>query len=347
MKTWKARCVRVIVGLAASMLFTTAAWAQEFDFRINNRVQVGSGQPSLEVRSPSSVKGAKLVLERSDGHKQTIKLGNLKVGETRTVPIKQPKGTFSYTAKIDGKDIDNDTISMEFTFDVAYVDPVKIRIDRDLIDLGQGRMPFESTRPLDRVEIEVFNEKGEKIIERTQKYEGQGGHLVAEWNAVENTGGVRLMMYDVDGFWTGVVIEPFSVVIPHQTVVFHFGKATWDKSEEPKLEATLKDIQKAMAEHAHKGLDMRLYIAGYTDTVGGAESNLKLSSERARAIGSWFRKKGLKIPVYSQGFGESVLAVPTADETPEERNRRALYILADSPPPTSGEIPRSDWQRVR
>lgn len=347
MKTWRARIGSVIFVVAVSMLFAGTARAQEFDFKVNSRVQVGEGQPSIELRVPSSVKGAKLVLERSDGHKQTVKLGDLKVGETRTIPIKQPKGRFDYTAKIDGRDIDNDTISMEFTFDVAYVDPVKIRIDRDQIDLGKGQMPFESTRPLDRVEIEVFDAKGNKIIERTQKYEGKSGHLVAEWNAVENVGGIRLIMYDVDGFYTGVILEPFMVVIPHQTVVFDTGKSTWNASEEPKLEATLKDIQKAIAEHAHKGLDMRLYVAGYTDTVGGADANIKLSSERAQAIGKWFRKKGLRIPVYSQGFGESVLAVKTADEVPEERNRRALYILADSPPPTSGEIPRSDWKIVR
>ncbi len=347
MKTWRARIGRLIFVVAVSMLFGGTALAQEFDFKINSRVQVGEGHPSIDLRVPSSVKGAKLVLERSDGKTQTIKLGDLRVGETRTIPLKQPKGKFEYTAKIEGRDIDNDTISMEFTFDVAYVDPVKIRIDRDKVDLGSGKMPFESTRPLDRVEIEVFDAKGTKIVERTQKMDGKSGHLVAEWNATENVGGIRLMMYDVDGFYTGVILEPFMVVIPHQTLVFDSGKSTWNASEEPKLEATLKDIQNAIAEHAHKGLDMRLYVAGYTDTVGGADANIKLSSERARAIGQWFRKKGLRIPVYSQGFGESVLAVKTADEVPEERNRRALYILADSPPPTSGEIPRSDWKVVR
>ncbi|MBA2662056.1 MAG: OmpA family protein [Bradymonadaceae bacterium] len=339
-------------GFWALVLMVLTLWApnlsaQEFEYRVNGRVQVGSGQPSIELSSPRSVKAAKVTLERSDGNKQTIKLGDLRLGETRTIPLKQPKGKFTYVATVEGKDIDNDTISMGFNFDVAYVDAIALKIDRDTVDLGQGRVPFVSNRPVDRVEIEVFDTKSNKILERTQSFNGQSGSLEAKWDAIAEVGGIRLTVHDVDGFWTGMILEPFSVLIPHQTVVFDSGKSSWNKSEEPKLEATLQDIRKAIEEHAHKGLDMRLYIAGYTDTVGGAESNNKLSGDRARAIGQWFRKKGLKIPVYSQGFGESVLAVPTPDETPEERNRRALYILGDSPPPTSRDIPRGEWSQVR
>jgi outer membrane protein OmpA-like peptidoglycan-associated protein len=154
-------------------------------------------------------------------------------------------------------------------------------------------------------------------------------------------------VHDVDGFWTAVILEPFWVQIPHQTVIFEFGKDTWTEAEIPKLQETLKEIRKAMEQHASKGLEMQLYIAGYTDTVGSAESNMRLSTARARSIGRWFRQNGLDIPIFYQGFGQSVLAVETPDQTEEARNRRAIYVLGNSPPPTSKDIPQANWTRVR
>ena len=101
-----------------------------------------------------------------------------------------------------------------------------------------------------------------------------------------------------------------------------------------------------MQNHERKGLSMQLDIAGYTDTVGGAGDNMTLSTSRARAIAAWFPKAGLELPILYQGFGESVLAVQTPDNTPEARNRRAVYILGSAPPPTSEQRPRRNWKRL-
>jgi outer membrane protein OmpA-like peptidoglycan-associated protein len=136
------------------------------------------------------------------------------------------------------------------------------------------------------------------------------------------------------------------VKIPHDEVRFKFGKAEWEESEVPKLRDSLEKIREAMEKHERKGLEMQLYISGYTDTVGSAKSNRELSRKRARAIGEWFRNNGLDIPVYYQGFGEDVLAVETPDETKNKQNRRAIYILGNAQPPTSGSIPRSNWRRL-
>ncbi|MFW5966579.1 MAG: OmpA family protein, partial [Persicimonas sp.] len=74
---------------------------------------------------------------------------------------------------------------------------------------------------------------------------------------------------------------------------------------------------------------------------------LKLSNDRARALARWFREAGLDIPVYYQGFGESVLAVDTPDETEEPKNRRAVYVLGNAQPPTSETFPKSNWKEVQ
>ncbi|MFU8806474.1 MAG: OmpA family protein, partial [Bradymonadaceae bacterium] len=324
------------VGIFVTMVFFAhSAAAQQFEYSLKNKVQAGEGKPSITVRTPRSVQDARVLFERSDGHKKTVKLGDLRYGEIKEIPIDQPTGIFSYKATISGKDAQNEPISMEITFDVAYIAAMTLQIDREQVDVGLGRLPFRSNRPVERAHIEVFDEKGVQQIDRNQMFEGRSGDLVAEWDAFEGVGAIRLTVHDVDGFWSAVILEPFWVQIPHQTVVFEFGKDTWTKDEIPKLEKTLADIKKAMAEHAGKGLEMQLYIAGYTDTVGTPQSNQRLSTARARAIARWFRQNGLSIPIYYQGFGQSVLAVDTPDETNEARNRRAIYVLGNSPPPTS------------
>ena len=154
-------------------------------------------------------------------------------------------------------------------------------------------------------------------------------------------------MYDVDGFWTSVILEPWFIEIKHEEVVFASNSSEIADSEVPKLAHSLAEVEKTMKRFAKFRPDMRLYVGGYTDSVGNEGSNQKLSQERARAISRWFKSKGIKIPVYYQGFGEDGQAVATEDDVDEPRNRRALYVLANSPPPTSKDIPRARWSRVK
>ncbi|HEV7555274.1 MAG TPA: OmpA family protein, partial [Kofleriaceae bacterium] len=95
---------------------------------------------------------------------------------------------------------------------------------------------------------------------------------------------------------------------------------------------------------------MQLYVAGHTDTVGSSASNRKLSLARARAIATYFRGKGLVMPIAFAGFGEDVLAVKTPDETDEHANRRVDYVLgpAGGTPPFRGPYLKAhaDWKKL-
>ena len=93
----------------------------------------------------------------------------------------------------------------------------------------------------------------------------------------------------------------------------------------------------------HPGIT--LYIAGHTDTVGNNGSNLKLSQDRARSIAAWFRKRGVRLPISFEGFGETSLAVRTADNVDEVRNRRVDYVLSDGPPNYSAGF-RPSWKKI-
>ena len=92
-------------------------------------------------------------------------------------------------------------------------------------------------------------------------------------------------------------------------------------------------------------LTPKLYIVGYTDTVGGAGGNQKLSNSRAKAIAEYFRDRGFWAEIHYAGMGERGLRVETGDGVDEVRNRRALYLLGVQQPAGGGQIP-SRWARL-
>jgi hypothetical protein len=53
----------------------------------------------------------------------------------------------------------------------------------------------------------------------------------------------------------------------------------------------------------------------------------------------------VKIPISYEGFGETSLAVKTADNIDEIKNRRADYVLSDGPPTLSNTF-RPSWKRI-
>ncbi len=71
-----------------------------------------------------------------------------------------------------------------------------------------------------------------------------------------------------------------------------------------------------------------LLIIGHTDTVGPVPFNERLGLARARAVAAALEEQGVAaIAVQVETRGERDLLVPTADETPEPRNRRAVVSV--------------------
>ena len=115
--------------------------------------------------------------------------------------------------------------------------------------------------------------------------------------------------------------------------------------QEYKLNDVKGEIQKIVDKYADIAT-VNLYIAGYTDTVGNPSANLSLSTARAKSIALWFKASGFQGSIYYQGFGESVLAVPTADGVDQAENRRALYLVAADTPAVSSDLPKTNWKRL-
>ena len=72
-----------------------------------------------------------------------------------------------------------------------------------------------------------------------------------------------------------------------------------------------------------EGNPIVMIVAGSADTVGPPARNLSLSRQRADAVLRGLISRGIPVGRFQLvAKGETELAVPTADEVPEQRNRR-------------------------
>lgn len=212
---------------------------------------------------------------------------------------------------------------------------LEMSIDRAQVNLDDHRLEVKLNQPACKLELKVIGDSGRTIADTAKAFHGAapGTLLAIEWvpAQIEPILRIEVWGHDIHGRYTGVQITPWNVTIDHEEVNFETDSAAIRDSEVPKLQASLDKIKEIVDKHKDlKGI--ALYIAGHTDTVGSPEHNLTLSRKRAQSIASWFRSKGLKMPVSFEGFGEHTPIVKTGDEVAEAKNRRVDYILSLEPP---------------
>jgi outer membrane protein OmpA-like peptidoglycan-associated protein len=234
----------------------------------------------------------------------------------------------------------------------APASALKVSVDKSKVDLKAHRLEVKMSRPAGKVKITVYDESNAKLADEEQDFSGRPGGtpLIVTWSPSSDAAvaKIELRAYDAQGNWVGVELAPWFVNIPHDDVNFKTDSSEIDAPEVPKVESAYTKIAEVLAKDAASGrmhAGITLYIAGHTDTVGNPTHNFKLSQDRARAIAAWFRKRGVKIPISYEGFGETSLAVKTADNIDEVKNRRADYILSDGPPTLSNTF-KPSWKRI-
>lgn len=319
----------------------------EIEYRVDHNQPADQGPPVLTLQTSVPLQGARLELERDGAVHQTEQLGDLTGGQPVQVEIDQTRGHHRYDATVQGLKADGNEVTIGLSFEARVTGNLEVELLRDEVDLDRGLVPVRVNRPIERLEVQVADGQGERVVDEEHAVDRQQGRIDVRFGGADDISEARVTVHDVDGNWTTYTLEPFWIEIPQQVINFDTGDATVGADAAEKLAATRDKIAEALQGREHMYSQMRLYVAGYTDTVGDAEANRRLSQRRARSIAQWFDNHGIDIPIYYQGFGQDVLAVDTPDETAEEKNRRAVYILGNTPPPTSEQIPRSNWRRLQ
>jgi len=253
-----------------------------------------------------------------------------------------PKGTHDCAGTIDVDSV-HGSGALSFRVPIASLEPLDWKVSMEDIDREARTAQPWASRPLVEATAEITSTEREPLGTVIANLEDPQRPLF-HWSPTDEVLRIAIVATDVHGFKSSLTLSPWTYEIPHEDVIFATNAAEITSEEEKKLETTWAEIQSVLKKFGDY-VDIELYVAGYTDTVGDSASNQGLSERRARSIAQWFKRRGFTGSVHSQGFGESALAVPTPNNTDEARNRRALYILAASPPRTSSAIPRSNWRK--
>ncbi len=296
--------------------------------------------PGLFVRAQQALDDARVQL--SCGALSVQHQGAIAAGDSVFLPIRAPLGAHACSGTLAIRLGDGSEGSMPLSFQVEVLPQLTASVPPDSLDLAAGQLRVQADRPLAGVSLVVHGEHGE--LARSEDAEAVDGGAIVRWSPpAEDVLRLDLTAVDQDGFAARVELFPWSYTVPHEDVVFATNQATIDAAELPKLEAAWARIEEVVARYGSVAT-MNLYVAGFTDTVGDAASNKRLSEARARSIAQWFRTRGFQGAIHFQGFGEAGLSVPTPDEVDEARNRRVDYIVAAQAPPESPQLPGSAWR---
>jgi outer membrane protein OmpA-like peptidoglycan-associated protein len=304
------------------------------------KAQKGQGQPELVVKAHSELKRVVIDLVRSSDKKR-IKdsAGPIDPGkEHRFVLPLSEVGSASFNGKLDVEVGNGQSGSMPLNLAVELLPELKLEVGPTDVDLSNRVLKMTSNRELAKVQVSLMSDVGTPMGTTETAPSIEGEKFVVKYDQGKGTVmRISIKGEDADGFFGGVDLFPWRVDIPHEEVHFASGKSAIDPKEASKLESSFEKIQGAIQKYG-KLATIKLFIAGHTDTVSDAAYNRTLSQDRARAIGRWFKQRGVGIPIKYAGFGEDSLLVQTKDETDEPRNRRAEYIVAVDPPVVSGGV---------
>lgn len=331
----------------AALCVSTASFADAVNISVSSGVVLGKGQPSVNVHIQERIAGFKLSLKRSDGKDVEIKGGG-KVGQTRVLELNQPEGKFSYTGTLTVNLPNGTSSEMPMQFDTELWGPLHMKCEKSDIDFENRKVKFTLSRPAAKAVVQVLMDTGKYAFNGEVPFNGEpaGTALFITWpQAPGKVMKVSIQAHDTATFFTGVEFSPWQIDIAHKEVNFASGKWDVGPEESEKLDESYVAITDVVNKYGQYA-EVKLYVIGHTDTVGKGDANKTLSLNRARSIASYLRKRGLRVPIFYEGYGEEALMVGTDDEVAEARNRRADYVMSINPP-TLGKVPfEPRWQRL-
>ena len=348
---------RLLLSVSCALLISWAAapadaWA-DWSYDVTQEVKPGE-RATLSFAPPTDLKRVTLTLRSPQQNSPIVKrIARLPAGKTYRHFFLPPRGRSEWIARVDWVTRNGGTAWVEFQFEVMSARALKVQFSTQRSDMQEGRLVFESAQPLERVEVSAYGDEGELQWEESLALSRRGRLSTARFTPRDITPRrLELKVYDAAGNWRGFRVAHWYAEVPHEDVLFDSGSARVKRGERPKLQravtAITEEIEKFRRAMGNPDVqvDLELYVGGYTDTVGSKRANLRLSAARARAIARTLRSMGVELKIRYAGFGERGQLVSTPDSTPEPRNRRAVYIVANVAP--SGPLfPNQRWRTLR
>ncbi len=336
----------VVLGIAVAVAGAPSLAADVVKVHLNDKVPAGKN-PSLVVSIHQDLTALTLNLRRNDGKKVHSRLINIPRDSQRTFIIPQKKGRHRYRGALTVTFSGGDEGAMNLDFYAEVIAGLGLHANRNELDLEAHTLVLRSRRPLTRVRYRVVGDDGKTLDRGAVSVKKPDTAVRVAWKQKQGKVlKIKLIATDFDNINEDIELIPWTYAVPHEEVHFETGRGDIRPDQSPKLDRSYVLLQKGLQKYG-KLLEVKLYIAGYTDSVAAVDYNQRLSEKRARSIAEYLQKKGFAHPIYYQGFGERGLKVPTPDETDEPRNRRAEYVLAAEPPPMDVPGSVSKWKRLR
>jgi outer membrane protein OmpA-like peptidoglycan-associated protein len=335
--------------MLAALLASLCALAQQpLTWEIRHGAADGSSLPALLITTNMAT--TRLDIQVRCGAMVRTHASGTQRDETVRLDFPLPPGTHSCEGSLSGHFVDGTQGEAPLRFELKAPRSISLTYAADDLDLEARTMAVRSSHPLDRIEIQVFGPGGTKLGSGISPADASslGPHQLQWSQQPGEVVQIRLRAHGSLGEVFSLDLWPWSYQIPHDDLFFASGSHAITPEEAQKLSPVLKQIDAVLLKYG-KGvgghpIPIHLYVAGYTDTVGSSASNRELSHRRAQSIARWFRARGFKRSIFIQGFGETGLIRPTADEIEDSANRRALYMLSAMPPSKSPLIPDDKWK---
>ena len=322
------------------------AWAQD-GLPLGFEFQATTEEMILTVSADDLVEQLRVEITSDRGGTQSATRASLEQGDVWTLEFPAPTVTTTYTVVTTGLFAGMEG-AMEFSFPVEVAAPLEFDVDTSTYDRDAHSFVMRMNQPAGHADILVRGDRGEVLAQRTVTFDGQPANtpLPVQWSqGPGNVMTIEVTAHSTDGVWASRRYIPWYAEFEPIYINFATGSADVPESDFAMLRERLAELVD-MATRVSEHIEVQLYVAGYTDTVGSPADNQRLSEARAQSIGRWVQAQGWSLPVSFQGFGEDVLAIDTADNVDESRNRRALFILGTADFPTSADVPRTRWRRL-
>lgn len=338
------RALRTAALLTLLALAPVAARADDLSYGYTPAPGPGEN-PAVMITPNRTV--ASMYVEIVAGSK-TIETTRKNCAEGAVVRIEWPRDT-----KVTHADVfirasfaDGSVTETSIPIDYTFKGQLSVDLSRASADIAARTVTVAVSAPVTQADIVAYGAHKAELDRSSVPLSGGPGTVTVPFVGDPS----EVVILDVtlrnDSAYAGFTYSPWFLDIPHEDVLFASDSATIAPDQAYKLQATLAQLNDVVDKYGSM-VPVKLYIAGCTDTVGDSGHNSELSGRRADAIARWLRANGFNYPVYTYGFGESLLAVSTGDGVDNAANRRALYMVGANPPPAGSGVPGVGWRAVK